>query len=103
MVDAQPPDGWCDLGPVSALVDPPLRELRVGKLRIALSYRDGEFGAISGVCNHLAGPLGQGTLDGDYVVCPWHNWKFHCRTGEGEPGYEADCVPRYEHTIARRV
>jgi len=95
MVDAQPPDGWCDLGPVSALVDPPLRELRVGRLRIALSYRDGEFGAISGVCNHLAGPLGQGTLDGDYVVCPWHYWKFHRATGAGEPGFEADCVPSH--------
>src|SRR6185369_16216647 len=31
----------------------------------------------------------------DYVVCPWHGWKFHHATGEGEPGYEADCVPRH--------
>ncbi|KAB2956847.1 MAG: Rieske 2Fe-2S domain-containing protein, partial [Thermoanaerobaculia bacterium] len=33
-----------------------------------------------------AGPLGQGRLDGDYVVCPCHGWKFHRATGEGEPG-----------------
>ena len=34
-------------------------------------------------------------LDGEYVVCPWHHWNFHRRTGDGEPGYEADRVPSY--------
>ncbi|MEX1050875.1 MAG: NAD(P)H-dependent oxidoreductase, partial [Gemmatimonadales bacterium] len=45
------------------------------------------------------GPLGDGHLDGDYIVCPWHNWKFHCVTGEGEPGFEQDRVPRFEVTV----
>jgi multimeric flavodoxin WrbA len=43
----------------------------------------------------VGGPLGQGKLDGEYVVCPWHNWKFHFRTGEGEPGFEEDRVPSF--------
>jgi multimeric flavodoxin WrbA/nitrite reductase/ring-hydroxylating ferredoxin subunit len=64
-------------------------------VKIALSCRGGEFGAISGVCNHAGGPLGDGHLDGDYVVCPWHHWKFNRRTGEGEPGFEADRVPSH--------
>lgn len=34
-------------------------------------------------------------LEGDYVVCPWHYWKFHRTTGKGEPGYEDDAVPSY--------
>ena len=57
----------------------PLQQVRSARKRIALTCKDGEFGAISGVCNHVGGPLGEGTLDGDYVVCPWHYWKFHCR------------------------
>ena len=44
---------------------------------MALSCVDGVFGAIHGSCNHAGGPLGQGTLEGDYVVCPWHQWRFH--------------------------
>jgi multimeric flavodoxin WrbA len=59
-------------------------------------HKDGTFSAISGVCNHVGGPLGDGSLDGDYVVCPWHYWKFHCRTGLGEPGYEDDAVPVHD-------
>ena len=55
------------------------KSFRAGGKRIALSYQNGQFGAISGVCNHAGGPLGEGRLDGEFVVCPWHNWKFHCR------------------------
>ncbi len=66
-----------------------------GTTPIALTYQNGSFAAISGVCNHVGGPLGEGTLDGDYIVCPWHYWKFHHRTGHGEPGYEQDQVPAY--------
>src|SRR5262245_40117635 len=87
---------WHDLGPIEALQSPPLRQVRVGNVQIALSFANGTFGAVSGVCNHAAGPLGDGTLDGDYVVCPWHHYKFHRQTGEGEPGYEADRVPRHD-------
>ncbi len=87
---------WHNLGPAESLKDPPLRELTIGRTSIALSYKDGQFGAISNVCNHVGGPLGRGMIDGDYVKCPWHNWKFHRVTGFGEPGFEDDRVPQYE-------
>jgi multimeric flavodoxin WrbA/nitrite reductase/ring-hydroxylating ferredoxin subunit len=86
---------WIDVGAAAELAAQPLRELRVGTRRIALTHRDGAFGAISSVCNHVGGPLGRGHLDGDFVVCPWHYYKFHWQTGEGEPGYEADRVPAH--------
>ena len=87
---------WRDLGEVSELRKRSLQQITLGRTKIALSYQDGVFGAVSGACNHVGGPLGEGTLDGDFVVCPWHHWKFHRVTGEGEPGYEADQVPRYD-------
>ncbi|HEU0225816.1 MAG TPA: NAD(P)H-dependent oxidoreductase [Steroidobacteraceae bacterium] len=87
---------WIDVGAADELARKPLQELRAGERRIALSFRDGRFGAISGACNHVGGPLGKGHLDGDYVVCPWHYYKFHWETGEGEPGYEADRVPAHD-------
>jgi len=90
-----PDEQWMDIGSAEDLKKTPLQEVSIGKTRIALIYRDGEFAAISGVCNHVGGPLGEGRLDGDYVVCPWHYWKFHYKTGQGEPGYEQDQVPSY--------
>ena len=87
---------WVDAGSMAELQRKTLQQLELGKVRIALTYKDGEFSAVSGVCNHVGGPLGEGRLDGDYVTCPWHYWKFHCRTGLGEPGFEEDAVPRHD-------
>ena len=90
-----PEPNWIDVGAADELAAEPLRQVVVGRLRIALSFKDGEFSAISGNCNHVGGPLGEGRHDGDYVVCPWHGWKFHRATGEGEPGFEEDRVPAH--------
>jgi nitrite reductase/ring-hydroxylating ferredoxin subunit/multimeric flavodoxin WrbA len=86
---------WIDVGALDELAQRGLQQVTAKRTRIALCYRDGQFSAISGVCNHVGGPLGEGWFDGDYVTCPWHFWKFHCRTGEGEPGFEEDRVPTY--------
>jgi nitrite reductase/ring-hydroxylating ferredoxin subunit/multimeric flavodoxin WrbA len=87
---------WHPLGAVSDLKGRELAQVTVGRTSIALSCVDGQFGAISGVCNHVGGPLGEGRLAGEYLVCPWHNWKFHRKTGVGEPGFEEDRVPRHD-------
>ncbi len=89
------PENWVDVGAADALKDPPLRRISVQNRDIALSFRDETFGALANACNHVGGPLGEGGLDGDYVTCPWHQWKFHRATGKGEPGFEEDAVPAY--------
>ena len=86
---------WIDLGAIEELKSPAQRILTVSGQPVALSFVNGRFGAVSGICNHAGGPLGEGTLDGEYLTCPWHYWKFHFATGEGEPGFEADRVPSY--------
>lgn len=86
---------WVDVGAADELARRPLQQVTVRSTRVALSYVDGVFGAIHGACNHAGGPLGQGTLEGEYVVCPWHQWRFHRVRGEGERGFEADVVPAY--------
>ena len=86
---------WFDVGSAEELATVPVRQVMVGNTRVALSYRDGVFGAIHGACNHAGGPLGKGSLEGDYVVCPWHQWRFHRIQGMGERGFEEDVVPAY--------
>ncbi|WP_268541761.1 Rieske 2Fe-2S domain-containing protein [Candidatus Nitrosotenuis cloacae] len=92
-------DNWHNLGSVEKLRERELSEVTIDQTPIAISYRDGKFGAISGICLHAAGPLGQGLLDGDYVVCPWHNWRFHRETGSVMPEYGEQWVSRYDLKI----
>lgn len=42
----------------------------------------GTLRALSGVCIHRGGPLGQGQLHDGRVMCPYHMWEFDCATGE---------------------
>jgi nitrite reductase/ring-hydroxylating ferredoxin subunit len=42
---------------------------------------DGRYQALEGSCPHEGGPLGDGVLLGDRVVCPWHGFDFDVRTG----------------------
>ena len=94
------PDNWIDIGAANELAMKPLHAVVAADTAIALSYQDGQFGALSNVCNHVGGPLGQGPLDHDYIVCPWHGWKFHRCSGLGEPGFEEDRVPAFPVKIA---
>src|ERR1043166_10082253 len=89
------PENWVDVGAADELRSPPLRRMSVQNREIALSFRNGAFGAVSNTCNHVGGPPGGGRLDGDYIPCPWHQGKFHHATGKGEPGFEEDAVPAY--------
>jgi nitrite reductase/ring-hydroxylating ferredoxin subunit/multimeric flavodoxin WrbA len=91
---------WVDVGAATELAERAVQSVLIGAKKVALTCRNGQFGAISGLCNHAGGPLSEGRLEGDYVVCPWHYWKFHRQTGQGEPGYEEDAVPSYEVKVA---
>src|SRR5262245_65528722 len=84
---AKQPD-WQDAGSAEALSVRAVQPITIGRTRYALTYHDGQFGAIAATCNHVGGPLGDGQLEGEYVVCPWHQWRFHYQTGLGEPGFE---------------
>ena len=49
--------------------------------KIALFNVGGKFYAIANECKHRGGPLGEGTLDGNIVTCPWHGWEYDVATG----------------------
>lgn len=48
---------------------------------VALFNVDGRFHAVSNVCLHRGGPVGEGELDGPIVTCPLHGWEYDVRTG----------------------
>ena len=48
---------------------------------VVLANVDGQIFAFAGECTHRGGPLGEGTLEADVVICPWHGGEFNVRTG----------------------
>jgi nitrite reductase/ring-hydroxylating ferredoxin subunit/multimeric flavodoxin WrbA len=88
-------DTWHRLGTRADLLARVPFSLKVDRHAIAVFHHDGAFRAISNICNHKGGPLADGKLRGEFVMCPWHAWEYSVVTGKGPPGYDAETVPVY--------
>lgn len=74
-------DGFVD---VAAMTDVPVgraKAFSVGERRIAICHTPRGFFALDNTCPHRGGPLAEGDLIGDEIVCPWHLWGFNVATG----------------------
>ena len=49
---------------------------------LAIFNCEGNFYAIDNTCKHRGGPLGEGSLSGSTVTCPWHGWEYDVTSGE---------------------
>lgn len=55
--------------------------VEAGGKTIAVFNCDGAFYAIENTCKHRGGPLGEGSLSGTSVTCPWHGWEYDVTSG----------------------
>jgi len=49
--------------------------------RVAVFRYDGKVSAISNVCQHQNGPLGEGRIIDGCITCPWHGYQYQPETG----------------------
>jgi nitrite reductase (NADH) small subunit len=79
--------------------DIPLREGRAVKLgarEIAIFNLGDRFLAVASRCPHRNGPLAEGIISGQSVVCPLHAWKISLETGTvARPADTLACVETY--------
>ncbi len=70
----------------------------IGERRIALYHTATGFFATDNTCPHRGGPLGDGDLLGNEIVCPWHFFGFEVDSGRCAGNPEM-CVATYEVRI----
>jgi nitrite reductase (NADH) small subunit len=69
---------------ITSVENIPLREgrsVRIGDDEIAIFNLGGRYVAVDNSCPHRGGPLCDGIVSGDTVVCPLHGWKISLETG----------------------
>ena len=49
---------------------------------VCVANVNGTVTAMENVCLHRGGPLGQGSVEGGKIVCPWHGWQWDPKTGQ---------------------
>ena len=62
--------------------------------RVAIFKYDGKISAVSNVCQHQNGPLGEGKILDGCITCPWHGYQYLPDTGASPPPF-VEKVPTF--------
>src|SRR5256884_5549469 len=89
----RPMTTWHRLGDKPQLLLQVPTVFKLDRWSVAVFHHDGRFRAIGNACNHRGGPLSEGRLHGEFVMCPWHAWEYSVITGKGPEGYDEEQVP----------
>lgn len=82
-----PPSGLIEVCRPGDIADGRARVITIGTERVAV-FRYGKFlSALSNVCQHQNGPLGEGRIVRGCVVCPWHGYEYLPDSGASPPPF----------------
>jgi nitrite reductase/ring-hydroxylating ferredoxin subunit/DMSO/TMAO reductase YedYZ heme-binding membrane subunit len=83
---ADPP--WVEIGPPGRIRKGRAITVPLPDGHSVAVFRSGdEISAISNVCAHQNGPLGEGRVIKGKVICPWHGFEYCLRDGRAPPPY----------------
>ncbi|MDX1942062.1 MAG: ferric reductase-like transmembrane domain-containing protein [Saprospiraceae bacterium] len=54
---------------------------------IAIFKYDGKVSAVSNICRHQHGPLGEGKIVDGCITCPWHGYQYYPGNGQSPPPF----------------
>lgn len=92
--DAPIDDGFEDVCRVDDIMDKRARIVCLSGERVAVFKYDGKISAISNVCQHQNGPLGEGKILDGCITCPWHGYQYAPETGASPPPF-VEKVPTF--------
>ncbi len=72
--------------PAASLAQDTPTQATLGETAIVLVRRGDVVYALQNTCSHAGGPLNEGSLDGDSIVCPWHSSAFRLKDGSVRHG-----------------
>ena len=90
----RPTDGFVDACAVADIPENRARIVCLSGERVAIFKYDGKISAVSNVCQHQNGPLGEGKIVAGCITCPWHGYQYVPETGASPPPF-VEKVPTF--------
>lgn len=91
---------WIDAGDPASI---PMDRARIVRTpdgeRIALFRHKDGISAVTNVCAHQGGPLGEGKVIDGCITCPWHGWQYRPGDGCSPPPFQ-EKIATYEVRIS---
>jgi sulfoxide reductase heme-binding subunit YedZ len=86
--------GWVPVARVEDVPEGRAVTACVSGERVAVFRWDGKLSAVSSVCRHQNGPLGEGRVIEGCITCPWHGYQYLPETGASPPPF-TETVPTF--------
>jgi nitrite reductase/ring-hydroxylating ferredoxin subunit/DMSO/TMAO reductase YedYZ heme-binding membrane subunit len=103
-VSAAPAPVWIDVGSVDEIPNNRARTVCLGgRERIAVFRYDGQISAVTNVCAHQRGPLGEGQISDGCITCPWHGWEYRPQNGQAPPPFTEKITTYRVRVVDRRI
>jgi len=97
--DASPAVPWVDVCAVADIPDTRAVTTCLSGERVAVFRNGDRLSAVSAVCQHQNGPLGEGRIVNGCIVCPWHGYEYVPETG-ASPAPFTERIPTFRVRIA---
>lgn len=92
--------GWVDAGELSAFQESRAVVVTLSdREKVAIFRHEGRLSAISNVCAHQNGPLGEGRVIDGCVTCPWHGFQYRLEDGCAPPPF-TEKLPTYDLALS---
>ena len=70
----------------------------VGHESLCVTRTEAGFGCLVNACPHQGGPLGEGSIEGGWLRCPWHGYDYSPLNGTPPPPFD-DAPPAFRTEI----
>lgn len=91
-------EGFVEVCEASRIPQNCAKVVKLGGERVAVFRYGGNVSAISNVCRHQNGPLGEGRIIDGCVTCPWHGYQYLPDSGSSPPPF-TEKVPTYQTRV----
>jgi nitrite reductase/ring-hydroxylating ferredoxin subunit/DMSO/TMAO reductase YedYZ heme-binding membrane subunit len=91
-------DDFVEVCAVESIPDNCAKVATVGQERVAVFRYGDRISAVSNVCRHQNGPLGEGRIIDGCITCPWHGYQYRPEDGCSPPPF-TDKIPTYRTRV----
>jgi nitrite reductase/ring-hydroxylating ferredoxin subunit len=99
-----PGQQWLDVGSVDEVPDGRAKVVcPPGQERVAVFRHGNGLSAVTNVCAHQRGPLGEGKIVDGCITCPWHGWEYRPETGQSPPPFQERIATYQLRVVHQRI
>lgn len=91
-------EGFVDVGKIAEIPENRAKVVCIGGERVAIFKYEHKISAVSNVCQHQNGPLGEGKIIDGCITCPWHGYQYFPDSGASPPPF-TEKIPTFDVKI----